>query len=55
MSEIPFFKTVMGHRFFEGDVPALLRQLEKLTANLERIANALEVLTNTIPPPPSEE
>lgn len=44
MSEIPFYRTVMGHRFFERDVPSFLTQLEKLVGNLERIALALEKL-----------
>lgn len=49
MSDTPFYKTVMGHRFFERDVPALLMQLEKLVGNLERIALALE---KVVTPPP---
>ena len=53
MSDIPFYKTVMGHRFFEGHVPAFLRQLEKLVGNLERIALALE--KPVTPPPESGE
>ncbi len=53
MSDIPFYKTVMGHRFFERDVPALLKQLDKLVGNLERIALALEKLVT--PPPASGE
>lgn len=33
MSE--FFRTVMGARFFEGTMPGLVRQLERLNANIE--------------------
>lgn len=31
-----FFQTIMGRTFYEGTVPALVRQLEKLNANLEK-------------------
>lgn len=51
MNDTPFYKTVMGHRFFERDVPALLAHLEKLVRNLERIASALEKVVT--PPPES--
>ena len=30
-----FFQTVMGHKFFEGTVPALVRELKRLNDNLE--------------------
>lgn len=42
MSEIPFFRTQMGHHFFEGLLPELLAQLKALNVNLGRIAKALE-------------
>jgi hypothetical protein len=29
-----FFETVMGHRFFEAQVPEFLRELKKLNDNL---------------------
>ena len=37
MSETPFFKTRMGHRFFESTMPALVKQLERLNELLERL------------------
>jgi hypothetical protein len=44
-----FFETVMGHRFFEGDVPNIRRALKELvdattaqTAALNRLAVAQE-------------
>jgi hypothetical protein len=42
MSDIPFYNTIMGRRFYERDVPALVEQLRALNANLDRIAKALE-------------
>ena len=42
MSDIPFYKTVMGHRFFERDVPALVEQFRALNTNLAKIAALLE-------------
>ena len=30
MSETPFFKTRMGHQFYERTVPALVKQLERI-------------------------
>lgn len=52
MSE--FFKTLMGRKFYEHDIPALLKVLGNVSTNLERIAKALEALTSTLPPPPSD-
>jgi len=40
MSE--FFRTQMGHRFFEHTVPELVRSLERIGSMLERIVIALE-------------
>ena len=37
-----FFQTVMGHRFYERDVPALVRQLARIADGLERLADARE-------------
>ena len=46
---LQFFETVMGHRFFEGDVPNIRRALKELvdattaqTAALNRLAVAQE-------------
>ena len=37
MSEIPFYKTKMGYRFYESTMPALVKQLERLNELLERL------------------
>ena len=39
-----FFQTIMGQRFFEGTVPAILRQVKLLNENVERLNNNLEKL-----------
>ena len=39
MTEIPFHATPMGARYFESTVPALVRELQRLNANLERLAD----------------
>ncbi len=38
MSDVPFHLTRMGVRFYEHIVPEMVRQLERLNANLERLA-----------------
>ena len=42
MSDIPFFRTQMGQRFFEATMPTLVRELAKLNENLERLVVVLE-------------
>ena len=42
MSDIPFHTTIMGRRFYERDVPALVEQLRALNANLDKIAALIE-------------
>ena len=37
-----FFQTIMGQRFFEGTVPAVLNQVKRLNDNLERLNDNLE-------------
>ena len=37
-----FFQTVMGRKFFEGTVPAMLSQVKRLNDNLEKIISLLE-------------
>ncbi len=32
-----FHRTNMGHQFYEGTMPALVKQLKRLNDNLERI------------------
>jgi hypothetical protein len=39
-----FFQTRMGMRFFEHTAPELVRQLDRLNGNLERIAALFERL-----------
>ena len=40
MSE--FFRTQMGHRFYESTMPSLVRELARLNANLERLLDVVE-------------
>ena len=40
MSDVPFHLTRMGVRFYEHTVPELVRQLERLNENLERLVGA---------------
>lgn len=40
MSE--FFRTQMGHRFYESTMPSLVRELARLNANLERLLALVE-------------
>ncbi len=42
MSETPFFKTRMGHQFYERTMPALVKQLERLNDNLDRLVDQQE-------------
>ena len=34
-----FFQTGMGRKFYDGDVPRLLKALERIATALERIAD----------------
>jgi len=38
-----FFETIMGRKFFEGTVPKVLLQVERLNTNLEKIISLMEV------------
>jgi hypothetical protein len=40
MSE--FFRTQMGHRFYESTMPSLVRELARLNENLERLLAVVE-------------
>ena len=42
MSDVPFFRTVRGNRFFSAQVPNALAVAERIAGALERIAAALE-------------
>ena len=41
MSETPFYKTRMGHTFYEATMPKLVEQLTRLNDLLERLAERL--------------
>lgn len=49
MAGIEFFQTRMGQTFYEGTMPRLVRELEKLNKNLEN----LRVPTNSEAPRPT--
>ena len=36
-----FYRTQMGHRFFESTLPALVRELARLNDNIEKLTAAL--------------
>jgi uncharacterized protein YukE len=42
MSNIPFYKTVMGRQFFEQQVPQILQEVKRIRKAMEQIASALE-------------
>lgn len=42
MSDIPFHRTPMGHRFYEHTVPELARNLARIADLLERLVVVLE-------------
>lgn len=44
MSDVPFFRTQMGHRFFEHTVPELARNVGRVADLLERLVVAVERL-----------
>lgn len=54
MSDVPFHRTIMGHRFIEATVPALVTELQRLNTNLERLAAALEKAPHPTAKPPEE-
>lgn len=42
MTDVPFYRTQMGHRFYESTVPSLVRELARLNDNLERLLQVVE-------------
>ena len=42
MSEVPFYQTRMGVKFYEADVPRLIDALEQLTKAVEKLVDADE-------------
>ncbi len=59
MSDIPFYRTQMGHRFCESTVPSLVHELARLNENLERLLQVVDReaprIEPTSPRDPSEE
>ena len=53
MSEVPFYLTRMGARFYEHTVPELVKQITRLADALERIADTGSV--NDEPETPDKE
>ena len=56
MNDIPFHLTVMGRRFYEVTMPALVEAIERLNRNLERAAatatsNATSASESPVAPP----
>jgi hypothetical protein len=41
-----FFATMMGRKFYEGDVPRLVRALEKIAAEMKRANDIAEGKSN---------
>jgi hypothetical protein len=52
MSDVPFYRTQMGHRFFEHTMPELVRQVTRLNDLLERL---LAERAAAAAPAPNEE
>ena len=44
MSDNPFYRTIMGQRFYEATMPSLVRELSRLNTNVERLVAAVERL-----------
>ncbi|MCC6644562.1 MAG: hypothetical protein IT374_03195 [Polyangiaceae bacterium] len=51
MSDVPFHRTQMGHRFYEHTVPELARNLGRVADLLEKLVVALD---RAAPPAPTE-
>ena len=54
MNDVPFHLTVMGRRFYEVTMPALVEAIERLNRNLERAAattTATSVSESPVAPP----
>lgn len=55
MNDVPFHLTVMGRRFYEVTMPALVEAIERLNRNLERgaaptLPNATSGSESTVAP-----
>jgi hypothetical protein len=42
VSDVPFHRTVIGHRFFEHQLPEMIRQLARIADQLERLHKATD-------------
>lgn len=42
MNDIPFYRTQMGHRFYDTTAPSLVRELARLNENIERLLAHIE-------------
>ena len=51
MSEVPFHLTLMGRRFYEATMPALVEAIERLNRNLERLSTTGGQRGENPPPP----
>jgi hypothetical protein len=50
MSGIEFFRTQMGHRFYEGTMPKIAEQLERLNDNLQALLVEVQKRRDGAPP-----
>jgi len=53
VSDVPFHLTLMGRRFYEATMPALVEALERLNANLERLSSTSGQQRGEEPQPPA--
>ena len=42
MDDVPFYKTRMGHQFYDRTMPNLVKQLERLNDILDRLVDRQE-------------
>lgn len=50
MSDVPFHLTVMGRRFYEATMPALVEAIERLNEHLARLSSLAAVSEPLTPP-----
>ena len=39
---VDFYQTVMGKRFFEGQIPKIIASMDMLAGSIDRLSNAIE-------------
>jgi hypothetical protein len=49
-----FFRTRMGHTFYEATMPSLVRELARLNQNLERLLAVVEKAATPAPRAPDD-